>query len=80
MHCVACDEFKPFVEVILRGIKDRQAIDEKLFRALLFKELASIFNTPEIVFDNFFEDHEHGDKELRNFDPNNFTERPKSVL
>jgi hypothetical protein len=80
VHAIAFDAFKPFVEVMLRGVTDRRGIDDKLSRALPFKELAIIFNNIEIEFDNFFQFYEHGDEELRSLDPNDFKERPESTI
>jgi hypothetical protein len=56
------------------------AIDDKMNRVNVFKELAIIFNNEEMVFDNFFVDHPHGDEELASLDPNDFLERPESTL
>ncbi len=80
MHVVASDAFKPCVEVMLRGVTKRRALDDKLGRILPFKELAAIFNNNDMEFDNFFQFHEHGDEDLRSLDPNVFKERPESFL
>jgi len=80
VHCIASQEFRPCVEVMLRGVTERVEIDDKLSRVNVFKELATVFNNDEIVFDNFFADHPHGDEELRGLDPNLFRERTESFL
>ena len=59
VHCVACPEFRPCVEVMLRRVMERVAIDNKLSLVQPFKEFAIILNDDEIVFDNFVVDHAH---------------------
>jgi len=54
VHVVALEEFRPCVEVMLRGVTERCAIDDKLGRLLPFKELAFIFNNSMMELDNFF--------------------------
>jgi len=44
------------------------------------KELACIFNNPEMAFENFFLDHEHGDEDLRSLYSNDFREYPEKFL
>ncbi len=78
VHVVASDEFRPCVEVMLRGTTHRYDVDDKLGRVLPFRELALVFNNKDMVFENFFEDHEHGDEDLRSIDPNDFKERPEN--
>ncbi len=56
------------------------AIDDKMNRVNVFKELTVIFNNEDMVFDNFFVEHPHGDEELASLDPNDFLERPESTL
>ncbi len=80
VHCIACEEFRPCVEVLLRGVTERVAIDDKLSRINPFKELAIIYNDDDMTFDNFFVDHAHGDEELSSLDPNNFNERSETFL
>ena len=57
VHCVACPKFKPCVEIMLRGVTERMAIDGKINRVYPFKELAIIFNNPETDFEKIFLDH-----------------------
>ncbi len=80
VHCVACPKFRPSVEIMLKGVTERVAIDDKMNRVSVYKELAIIFNNEEMVFDNFFIDRPHGDEELASLDPNDFLERPKLTL
>ena len=61
VHVVASEESRPCVEVMLRGIMNRYGINDKMGRAPPFKELVLIFNITKMVFDNFFEEYEHGD-------------------
>ena len=80
VHCVACPEFRSCVELMLSGVTEKVAIDDKMNRIHPFKELTIIFNNPDMQFENFILDHEHGDEDLRGIDPNDFTERPESFL
>ncbi len=80
VHCIASIEFRPCVEVMLRGVTERVGIDDKLNRVNPFKELAILFNDDDMVFDNFFVDHAHGDNEPAGLDPNNFIERTDMFL
>ena len=80
VHCVVCEEFRPCVEVMLRGLTDRLDIDNKVDRINPFEVPTRIFNNKDIVFDSFFENHAHGDEELRSLDPNDFRERPGSFI
>jgi hypothetical protein len=80
VHCVACPEFRSCVELMLRGVTNRVAIDDKMNRVLPFKELVIIFINPDMQFKNFFLDHEHGDEDLRGIDPNDSNQRPESFL
>ncbi len=56
------------------------AIDDKLYRVQPFKKLAIIFNDDEMVIDNFFVDHAHGDEDLKCLYHNLFRERTESFL
>jgi len=80
VHVVASEESRPCVEVMLRGTTHQYDIDDKLGRVLLFRELSLIYNNKEMVFENFFEDHEHGDEDLCSIDPNDFKEHPENFL
>ena len=80
VHCIASPEFRYCVEIMLRGVIEREAIDDKLNRVNTFKELAILFNNEEMVFDNFFVGHEHEDEDLTSLDPNDFIERTESFL
>ena len=70
----------PCVEVMLREVTERMAIDDKQNNIHPFKELAILFNDDEMVFEHFFVNHAHGDEELSSLEPNNFTERTELFL
>jgi hypothetical protein len=80
IHCFASEQFRPFVEVLLKGTQLRVEKDDKLGRPQPFVELTYIFNNMFIEFENFFIDHPHGDDDLLSLDPNEFTRRTDAFL
>jgi len=69
VHCLASDEFRPYVEIMLKGTQLRVDLDDKVGRIVPFREVARIFNDREMVFSNHFENHPNGDDDLRAIDP-----------
>ena len=70
VHCLATDEFRPYIEYMLKGTQLRVDMDDKIGRVQPFRELATIFNDWKMDFQNFFENHPNGDVDLRGIDPN----------
>ena len=70
VHCLATDEFRPYIEYMLKGTQLRVDMDDKIGRVQPFRELATIFNDWKMDFQNFFENHPNGDDDLRGIDPN----------
>ena len=76
IHCFASEEFRLFVEIMLKGTHLRVDKDDKLGRPKPYdKKLSAIFNNIFVEFDNFFIDHPHGDDDLLKLEPNEYTKK-----
>jgi len=54
VHCLATDEFRPYIEVMVKGTQLRVDMDDKVGRVQPFRELATIFNDWTMDFTNYF--------------------------
>jgi len=70
VHCFASKEFRPYIEIMLKGTQLRVDMDDMIGRSQPYRELDLISNQWSVDFNNYFEDQLDGDEDLRGIDPN----------
>jgi hypothetical protein len=80
IHCFASEKFRPFFEILVKGVLLRVDKDIALGRPKPCEKLSAIFNTMFDELDNFSIDHLHGDDDLLELDPGEYIKRTNAIL